>query len=124
MLRACFLPRRYRGCKKIGFIYLNNEELKDVPKAIEWYEKGLSLGEYSLNFDLAYVYLNDRFVPHDYEKGLKYLLDGVHHNDPESLYMYARVRETGMYKVEPDKKAYIYYLKKRRHSDKTTLFSI
>lgn len=112
MLRACFLPRRYRGCKKIGFIYLNNEELKDVPKAIEWYEKGLSLGEYSLNFDLAYVYLNDGFVPHDYEKGLKYLLDGVHHNDPESLYMYARVRETGMYKVEPDKKAYIYYLKK------------
>ena len=98
--------------KKIGFIYLNNEELQDVPKAIEWYEKGLSLGEYSLNFDLAYVYLNDRFVPHDYEKGLKYLLDGVHHNDPESLYMYARVRETGMYKVEPDKKAYIYYLKK------------
>ena len=98
--------------KKIGFIYLNNEELKDVPKAIEWYEKGLSLGEYSLNFDLAYVYLNDRFVPHDYKKGLKYLLDGVHHNDPESLYMYARVRETGMYKVEPDKKAYIYYLKK------------
>ena len=98
--------------KKIGFIYLNNEELKDVPKAVEWYEKGLSLGEYSLNFDLAYVYLNDRFVPHDYKKGLKYLLDGVHHNDPESLYMYARVRETGMYKVEPDKKAYIYYLKK------------
>lgn len=98
--------------KKIGFIYLNNEELKDVPKAIEWYEKGLSLGEYSLNFDLAYVYLNDRFVPHDYKKGLKYLLDGVHHNDPESLYMYARVRETGMYKVEPDKKAYIYYLRK------------
>lgn len=72
----------------------------------------MSLGEYSLNFDLAYVYLNDRFVPHDYEKGLNYLLDGVHHNDPESLYMYARVRETGMYKVEPDKKAYIYYLKK------------
>ena len=98
--------------KKIGFIYLNNEELKDVQKAIEWYEKGLSLGEYSLNFDLAYVYLNDRFVPHDYKKGLKYLLDGVHHNDPDSLYMYARVRETGMYKVEPDKKAYIYYLKK------------
>mgnify|MGYP002560634486 CR=1 FL=1 len=31
--------------KKIGFIYLNNEELKDVPKAIEWYEKGLSLGD-------------------------------------------------------------------------------
>lgn len=98
--------------KKIGFIYLNNEELKDVPKAIEWYEKGLSLGECSLNFDLAYVYLNDRFVPHDYKKGLAYLLDGVEHNDPESLYMYARVRETGMYKVEPDKKAYIYYLKK------------
>ena len=98
--------------KKIGFICLNNEELKDVSKAIEWYEKGLSLGEYSLNFDLAYVYLNDRFVPHDYKKGLKYLLDGVHHNDPESIYMYARVRETGMYKVEPDKKAYIYYLKK------------
>lgn len=98
--------------KKIGFIYLNNEELKDVPKAIEWYEKGLSLGEYSLNFDLAYVYLNDGFVPHDYKKGLKYLLDGVHHNDPESLYMYAKVRKTGMYKVEPDKKAYIYYLKK------------
>ena len=98
--------------KKIGFIYLNNEELKDVPKAVEWYEKGLSRGDHSFNFDLAYVYLNDRFVPHDYEKGLKYLLDGVHHNDPESLYMYARVRETGMYKVEPDKKAYIYYLKK------------
>lgn len=98
--------------KKIGFIYLNNENLKDVHKAIEWYKKGLSLGEYSLNFDLAYVYLNDGFVPHDYKKGLKYLLDGVHHNDPESLYMYARVRETGMYKVEPDKKAYIYYLKK------------
>lgn len=98
--------------KKIGFIYLNNEELKNVTKAIEWYEKGLSLGEYSLNFDLAYVYLNDKFVPHDYKKGLKYLLDGVHHNDPESLYMYARVRKTGMYKVEPDKKAYIYYLKK------------
>lgn len=98
--------------KKIGFIYLNNENLKDVHKAIEWYKKGLSLGEYSLNFDLAYVYLNDGFVPHDYKKGLKYLLDGVHHNDPESLYMYARVRKTGMYKVEPDKKAYIYYLKK------------
>lgn len=112
----CYERAFYLGdievAKKIGFIYLNNEELKDVPKAIEWYEKGLSLGEYSLNFDLAYVYLNDRFVPHDYEKGLKYLLDGVHHNDPESLYMYARVRETGMYKVEPDKKAYIYYLKK------------
>lgn len=98
--------------KKIGFIYLNNKELKDVPKAIEWYEKGLSLGDHSLNFDLAYVYLNDRFVPHDYAKGLKYLLDGVHHDDPESLYLYARVRETGMYKVEPDKKAYIKYLKK------------
>ena len=112
----CYERAFYLGdievAKKIGFIYLNNEELKDVPKAIEWYEKGLSLGEYSLNFDLAYVYLNDRFVPHDYKKGLKYLLDGVHHNDPESLYMYARVRETGMYKVEPDKKAYIYYLKK------------
>lgn len=112
----CYERAFYLGdievAKKIGFIYLNNEELKDVPKAIEWYEKGLSLGEYSLNFDLAYVYLNDKFVPHDYEKGLKYLLDGVHHNDPESLYMYARVRETGMYKVEPDKKAYIYYLKK------------
>ena len=72
----------------------------------------MGLGEYSLNFDLAYVYLNDGFVPHDYKKGLKYLLDGVHHNDPESLYMYAKVRKTGMYKVEPDKKAYIYYLKK------------
>ena len=98
--------------KKIGFIYLNDEELSDVKKAIEWYEKGLSLGDYSLNFDLAYVYLNDRFVPHDYKKGLAYLSDGVKHNDPESLYLYARVRETGMYKVEPDKKAYIYYLKK------------
>ena len=112
----CYERAFYLGdievAKKIGFIYLNNEELKDVPKAIEWYEKGLSLGEYSLNFDLAYVYLNDKFVPHDYKKGLAYLLDGVEHNDPESLYMYARVRETGMYKVEPDKKAYIYYLKK------------
>ena len=98
--------------KKIGFIYLYNKELKDVQKAIKYYEKGLSLGDHSLNFDLAYVYLDDRFVSPDYEKGLKYLLDGVHHNDPESLYMYARVRETGMYKVEPDKKAYIYYLKK------------
>ena len=81
--------------KKIGFIYLNNEELKDVPKAIEWYEKGLSLGDSSLNFDLAYVYLNDRFVPHDYEKGLAYLMNGVKHNDPESLYMQARVYEEG-----------------------------
>ena len=98
--------------KKIGFIYLNNEELKDVPKAIEWYEKGLSLGEYSLNFDLAYVYLNDRFIPHDYEKGLKYLADGVAHDDPESLYLQARIYEVGMYGVEPDAKAYIKYLKK------------
>ena len=98
--------------KKIGFIYLNNEELKDVPKAIEWYEKGLSLGDHSLNFDLAYVYLNDRFVPHDYEKGLKYLADGVKHNDPESLYMQARVYEEGLYGIEPDRKKYIHYLKK------------
>ncbi len=98
--------------KKIGFIYLNNEELKDVPKAIEWYEKGLSLGEYSLNFDLAYVYLNDRFVPHDYEKGLAYLADGVKHNDPESLYMQARVYEEGLYGIEPDEKKYVYYLKR------------
>lgn len=98
--------------KKIGFIYLNNEELKDVPKAIEWYEKGLSLGEYSLNFDLAYVYLNDRFVPHDYEKGLKYLANGVKHNDPESLYLQARIYEDGLYGIEPDEKKYIHYLKK------------
>ncbi len=98
--------------KKIGFIYLNNEELKDVPKAIEWYEKGLSLGEYSLNFDLAYVYLNDRFVPHDYEKGLAYLADGVKHNDPESLYMQARIYEEGWYGIEPDEKKYVHYLKK------------
>ena len=98
--------------KKIGFIYLNNEELKDVPKAIEWYEKGLNLGEYSLNFDLAYVYLNDRFVPHDYEKGLAYLADGVKHNDPESLYLQARIYEVGMYGVEPDAKKYITSLKK------------
>ena len=98
--------------KKIGFIYLNNEELKDVPKAIEWYEKGLSLGNYSLNFDLAYVYLNDRFVPHDYEKGLAYLMDGVKHNDPESLYMQARVYEEGWYGIEPDEREYIHYLKK------------
>ena len=98
--------------KKIGFIYLNNEELKDVPKAIEWYEKGLSLGDHSLNFDLAYVYLNDRFVPHDYEKGLAYLADGVKHNDPESLYMQARIYEEGWYGIESDKKKYIHYLKK------------
>ena len=98
--------------KKIGFIYLNNEELKDVPKAIEWYEKGLSLGEYSLNFDLAYVYLNDKFVPHDYKKGLTYLADGVKHNDPESLYLQARIYEDGLYGIEPDEKKYIYYLKK------------
>lgn len=98
--------------KKIGFIYLNNEELKDVPKAIEWYEKGLSLGDSSLNFDLAYVYLNDRFVPHDYEKGLAYLTDGVKHNDPESLYMQARIYEEGWYGIEPDEKKYIHYLKK------------
>ena len=98
--------------KKIGFIYLNNEELKDVPKAIEWYEKGLSLGNHSLNFDLAYVYLNDRFVPHDYEKGLKYLADGVKHNDPESLYLQARIYEDGLYGIEPDEKKYIHYLKK------------
>ncbi len=98
--------------KKIGFIYLNNEELKDVPKAIEWYEKGLSLGDNSLNFDLAYVYLNDRFVPHDYEKGLKYLAEGVKHNDPESLYMQARIYEDGWYGIEPDEKKYVFYLKK------------
>jgi len=98
--------------KKIGFIYLNNEELKDVPKAIEWYEKGLSLGDYSLNFDLAYVYLNDRFIPHDYAKGLQYLSDGVGHNDPESLYLQARIYEVGMYGVEPNPKEYIRYLKK------------
>lgn len=98
--------------KKIGFIYLNNEKLKDIPKATEWYEKGLSLGNHSLNFDLAYVYLNDRFVPHDYEKGLAYLADGVKHNDPESLYMQARVYEEGWYGIEPDKKKYIHYLKK------------
>ena len=98
--------------KKIGFIYLNNEELKDVPKAIEWYEKGLSLGDYSLNFDLAYVYLNDKFVPHDYKKGLAYLADGVKHNDPESLYLQARVYENGWYGVEPDEKKYIHFLKK------------
>ena len=98
--------------KKIGFIYLNNEELKDVPKAIEWYEKGLNLDDHSLNFDLAYVYLNDRFVPHDYEKGLAYLMDGVKHNDPESLYMQARVYEEGWYGIEPDEKKYIHYLKK------------
>ena len=98
--------------KKIGFIYLNNEELKDVPKAIEWYEKGLSLGDHSLNFDLAYVYLNDRFSPNDYAKGLKYLADGVTHNDPESLYLQARIYEVGMYGVEPDPKEYLRYLKK------------
>ena len=98
--------------KKIGFIYLNNEELKDVPKAIEWYEKGLSLGDHSLNFDLADVYLNDRFVPHDYKKGLAYLEDGVKHNDPESLYMHARLYEEGWYGIEPDEKKYIHYLKK------------
>ena len=98
--------------KKIGFIYLNDEELKDVPKAIEWYEKGLSLGDHSLNFDLAYVYLNDRFVPHDYEKGLKYLADGVQHNDPNSLYLQARIYEEGLYGIEPDEKKYIHYLKK------------
>ena len=98
--------------KKIGFIYLNDETLQDVQKAIEWYEKGLSLGDYSLNFDLAYVYLNDRFVPSDYEKGLNYLSDGVKHNDPESLYMQARVYEEGWYGVAPDKKKYINYLKR------------
>lgn len=98
--------------KKIGFIYLNDETLQDVPKAIEWYEKGLSLGDYSLNFDLAYVYLNDRFVPHDYEKGLAYLADGVKHNDPESLYMQARIYEEGWYGIEPDERKYIHYLKR------------
>lgn len=72
----------------------------------------MSLGDSSLNFDLAYVYLNDRFVPHDYEKGLAYLMDGVKHNDSESLYMQARVYEEGWYGVEPDKKKYINYLKK------------
>lgn len=74
--------------------------------------KGLSLGDHSLNFDLAYVYLNDRFVPHDYEKGLKYLADGVKHNDPESLYLQARIYEDGLYGIEPDEKKYIHYLKK------------
>ncbi len=98
--------------KKIGFLYLNDETLKDVPKAIEWYEKGLSLGDSSLNFDLAYVYLNDRFVPHDYKKGLACLADGVKHNDPESLYMQARIYEEGWYGIEPDPKKYVHYLKK------------
>ena len=98
--------------KKIGFIYLNNEELTDVQKAIEWYEKGLRLGDHSLSFDLAYVYLNDRFISHDYEKGLKYLADGVKYNNPNSLYMQARIYECGWYGVELDKKKYIHYLKK------------
>lgn len=98
--------------KKIGFIYLHNEKLKDVKKAIEYYEKGLSLGDHSLNFDLAYVYLDDEFVPHDYEKGLKYLADGVKHNDPNSLYLQSRVYECGWYGVEADKKKYLHYLKK------------
>ncbi len=98
--------------KKIGFIYLNNEELKDVPKAIEWYEKGLSLGESALNFDMAYLYLNDRFVPHDYEKGLFYLANGVKANDPHCLYLQARIYEMGLYGVSPDNTKYIYFLKR------------
>ncbi len=98
--------------KKIGYIYLNVEELSDASKAIEWYEKGLSLGDYSLNFDLAYVYLNDKFVPHDYKKGLAYLADGVKHNDPESIYLQARVYEMGLYGIEPDSKKYVQFLKK------------
>ena len=114
----CYERAFYLGdievAKKIGFIYLNNEELKDVPKAIEWYEKGLSLGDHSLNFDLAYVYLNDRFVPHDYKKGLAYLVDGVKHNDPESLYLQARIYEDGLYGIEPDKSIFI--ISKRRRT--------
>lgn len=98
--------------KKIGFIYLNDETLKDVKKAIEWYKKGLNLGDHSLNFDLAYIYFNDRFVPHDYEKGYAYLIDGVKNNDPESLYMQARIYEEGWYGIKADEKKYIYYLKK------------
>ena len=61
---------------------------------------------------MAYVYLNDNFVPHDYGKGLAYLADGVKHNDPESLYMQARIYEEGLYGIEPDKKKYIHCLKK------------
>ena len=91
---------------------MNGETLRDIPKAIEWYEKGLNLGDHSLDFDLACVYLNDRFVPHDYEKGLKYLLEGVEQSDPNSLYLYARSLETGMYGVELDRKAYLQFLKK------------
>lgn len=98
--------------KKIGFIYLNDKELANIDKAIEWYEKGLSLGDKSLNFDLAYVYLNDRFIPSDYEKGLSYLADGVKSNDPECLYLQARIYESGWYGVEADEKKYLHYLKK------------
>ena len=98
--------------KKIGYIYLNVEELSDVNKAIEWYEKGLSLGDYSLNFDLAYVYLNDRLPDNDYEKGLSYLREGVKHNNPESIYLQARVYEMGLYGIEPDSKKYVHFLKK------------
>ena len=92
---------------------MNGETLRDIPKAIEWYEKGLNLGDHSLDFDLACVYLNDRFVPHDYEKVLKYLLEGVEQSDPNSLYLYARSLETGMYGVELDRKAYLQFLKMR-----------
>ena len=72
----------------------------------------MSLGDKSLNFDLAYVYLNDRFIPSDYEKGLSYLADGVKSNDPECLYLQARIYESGWYGVEADEKKYLHYLKK------------
>lgn len=98
--------------KKIGYIYLNVEEVSDVNKTIEWYEKGLGLGDYSLNFDLAYVNLNDRLSNNDYEKGLFYLQEGIKHNDPESIYLQARVYEMGLYGIEPDSKKYIHFLKK------------
>ena len=98
--------------KKIGFIYLNNEELKDVSKAIEWYKKGLSLGDYSVNVDLAYAYLSGRFVPQDHEKGLKYLADGVKYNDPDTFYFLSRIYEEGLYGIEPDEKKHLHYLKK------------
>ncbi len=110
--------------KKIGFIYLNDETLKDVKKAIEWYKKGLNLGDHSLNFDLAYIYFNDRFVPHDYEKGYAYLIDGVKNNDPESLYMQARIYEEGWYGIKADEKNIFIISRRQQNLDKMMHFLI
>lgn len=66
----------------VGAISLLSEENKDYKKAVKYLEKVAKSNYKDSNFLLGTLYVNDKFIKHDYEKADLYLAKAYKQSDP------------------------------------------